>query len=246
MSMVASDVSATARAFATPELLEHILACLLDDILPPSPQEDPRSVRTHTSARKLLHLLRCSEVNHFWQGCMRGSACLQRALFLLPDNVSDRSWQHDERGSSDTAQTMRTSHRHTASSETPVLNSILQVTFKSYHFRFWHLSLEASDNKHCAYLIVTRRDLPALEQRAVTGQGRMISNMLLSQPPCAALEATIWEERDETKDYLGRTTSLRDPFIRHDEGLTIGMVHDKVGEMFREHSDVAAIKLTTV
>jgi len=70
--------------------------------------------------------------------------------------------------------------------------------------------------------------------------------MLLSQPPCVALEATIWEERDETRDYVGRTSSLREPNIRSDDGLTIGYVHQRVGEMFREYRDVAAIKLTTV
>lgn len=128
----------------------------------------------------------------------------------------------------------------------PVLNPIIQVTFPSYHFRFWHLSLEASGNKHCAYMIITRRDLPALDMRERTGQGRIISEMLLSQPPCIALEATIWEERDETKDYVGRTSSFSDPVIRCDTGLTIGVVHGRVGEMFKEHTDVAAIKLTTL
>ena len=70
--------------------------------------------------------------------------------------------------------------------------------------------------------------------------------MLLSQPPCVALEATIWEEKDESKDYVGRTTSLSESIIRCDEGLTIGTVHERVKNMFLEHPDVAAIKLTTV
>ena len=70
--------------------------------------------------------------------------------------------------------------------------------------------------------------------------------MLLSQPPCTALEATIWDERDETKDYVGRTMELRDEMIRCEEGLTIGMVQRRVKEMFDEHKDVSAIKLTTV
>jgi hypothetical protein len=70
--------------------------------------------------------------------------------------------------------------------------------------------------------------------------------MLSSQPPCTALEATIWDERDETKDYVGRTTELQDPVISNDGGLTIGMVQKKVAEMFAEHRDVSAIKLTTM
>jgi hypothetical protein len=60
------------------------------------------------------------------------------------------------------------------------------------------------------------------------------------------LEATIWDERDETKDYVGRTMELRDSVISNDGGLTIGMVHEKVAEMFAEHPDVSAIKLTTM
>ena len=130
--------------------------------------------------------------------------------------------------------------------QAPNLNPIIQTIFNTYHFRFWHLSLEVSGNKHCAYLIITRRDLPALQQRSETGQGKTISNMLLSQPPCTVLEATIWEERDETKDYVGRTTALQKPIISCEYGLTIGMVHERVGEMFREYADVAAIKLTTL
>ena len=70
--------------------------------------------------------------------------------------------------------------------------------------------------------------------------------MLLSQPPCTTLEAVIWEERDETKDYVGRTSRLKDPIITCETGLTIGMVHERVEKMFDEHRDVAAIKLTTV
>lgn len=70
--------------------------------------------------------------------------------------------------------------------------------------------------------------------------------MLLSQPPPTALEATIWEERDETKDYVGRTSALADPSIVSETGVTIGLVHERVAKMFDEHQDVAAIKLTTV
>ena len=109
-----------------------------------------------------------------------------------------------------------------------------------------------TNSRHCAYLIITRKNVPAVDLRARTGQGRNISNMLLSQPPAMALEATIWEERDESKEYVGRTTALTDPTIRCDDsngnamGLTIGMVHDRVSRMFELHRDVSAIKLTTV
>lgn len=95
-------------------------------------------------------------------------------------------------------------------------------------------------------MIIEKRDIPDFKARAVTGQGRKISEMLLSQPPCTALEATIWDERDETKDYVGRTMELRDAMISNEEGLTVGMVQMRVAEMFTEHPDVSAIKLTTV
>lgn len=61
-----------------------------------------------------------------------------------------------------------------------------------------------------------------------------------------ALEATIWEERDESKEYVGRTTALKDSMIQCDSGVTIGMVHERVSGMFAEHRDVSAIKLTTM
>lgn len=225
--------SASALAFATAELLEQILLCLLDDLLPPTDREDPRSVKTHARAQTLTHLLRCSEINHTWRQCMLGSKRLQRALFLLPDEQTHRSWTQG------TSAQVQMYYRQ-ASSLAPLLNPVLQVSFASYHFRYWHLSY------HCAYLIITKRDLPALPLRALTGQGRNISRMLLSQPPCTALEASVWEEKDESKEYVGRTSALREPVMRCDEGLTIGMVHERVADMFEEHPDVAAIKLTTM
>ena len=88
--------------------------------------------------------------------------------------------------------------------------------------------------------------MPDLKARATSNQGRNVSNMLLSQPPCTALEATIWDERDETKDYVGRTMELRNPLVKSEGGLTVGMVQERVKEMFMEHPDVAAIKLTTM
>ncbi|KAK3067478.1 hypothetical protein LTR53_015629 [Teratosphaeriaceae sp. CCFEE 6253] len=210
--------TATMRAFATPELFESIISCLLDDVFLIKYGEDPRSMETYQNADILLHLLHCSQVNRTWYSNIRGSKHLQRALFLSPEQRRGRSWD---------------------------LDNAPPTIFKAYHYRFWHLSFEASGNKYCAYLIITRRDLPDLAARARTGQGRTIQRMLLSQPPCNALDATIWEEKDESKEYLGRTTVLREPRIYCDDGLTLGMVHESVNGMFREHPDVAAIKLTT-
>lgn len=71
--------------------------------------------------------------------------------------------------------------------------------------------------------------------------------MQLSIPPVPGLEAIIWEERDETKDYVGRTTELEDAVMRPSgAGLTVGEMHEWLGKLFDRYSDVAAIKLTTL
>ena len=237
------EITAASRAFATPELLEHILIFLLCELLPLTDQEDPRSVRVQRNASILTHVLRCSEVGHHWRQCMLGSKRLQRALFLLPDHSSNRSWDISV---SATRARLLYSYARAPNLRAPQLNPIIQTTFAAYHFRFWHLSLESTGNKHCAYLIITRRHIPAVPLRARNGQGKSTSDMLLSQPPCTALEATIWEERDETREYIGRTTRLKNPVITCESGVTIGMIHERLWGMFEEHRDVAAIKLTTV
>ena len=94
-------------------------------------------------------------------------------------------------------------------------------------------------------MIITRDDIR--RYRAVnTKEQKILGKMLLSQPPALALEAMIWDERDETKEYLGRTTELENPLIESEKGLTVSQVHYRVGEMFDRHDDVPAIKLTTV
>lgn len=234
--------SAQARLFATPELLEYILTFLLDDLLRINDQEDPRSIRTHHNAKVLMHLLHCTEVSRDWQQCIVGSGRLQRAIFLAPDLKTGRKWHHATQSS----QIRPSSYYRFPNLWAPVLNPVLQATFPSYHLRYWHLSLETTGNKHCAYLLITRRDMPDLHRMAAESRGTTFSRMLLSQPPCTVLEGSIWEERDETKDYVGRTNELSDPMIECPEGLTLGMVHERVKKMFEQYSDVAAIKLTTI
>jgi hypothetical protein len=234
---------ATQRTFATAELLEQILIRLLDGLLPLTDREDPRSVRTHANATILEHILRCMQVSRDWRDCILGSSRLRRALFWTPDQRTNRSW---DIAASATRVRLLYSYYTAPHLRAPQLNPVIQTTFPAYHFRFWHLGLESTNNKHCAYLIIARRDLPAVKLREQTGNGRNISRMLVSQPPCAALEATIWEERDIVKDWVGRTSRLQDPIIRCDDGVTIGMIHERVGMMFDEHRDVTAIKLTTM
>lgn len=94
-------------------------------------------------------------------------------------------------------------------------------------------------------MIITRDDVR--RYRAVTSsKTKMLDKMLLSQPPTLGLEAMIWDDRDETKEYIGRTTDLDDMRIESEKGLTVGEVHRRVGELFDRYQDVPAIKLTTV
>ncbi|KAK5105801.1 hypothetical protein LTR62_002143 [Meristemomyces frigidus] len=246
------QLSAMHRTFATAELLEHILLYLISDLHPIADQEDPRSDRTSDNASKLHHLLRCTEICHTWQANILASGPLQRALFLAPDhNTKEKRWQHNTPNPSpQTSQiSQRSYYRCPPSLSTlhraPLLNPLIQTLFPSYHFRFWHLSLEATGNKHVAYLIITRRDLPDLLTRSRTKQGLRVSEMQFSRPPLTGLEATIWEERDETREYVGRTFVLGENVMQCEGGLTLGFVHAWVGRMFENYQDVAAIKLTT-
>jgi hypothetical protein len=119
---------------------------------------------------------------------------------------------------------------------------------------------EVSNNRYCALMILTRNDIlsyRAISRKLTAGNvgksAKVIDSMFLSQPPLTALEATIWEERDETKDYVGRTSEIEDSIVhgRRAEsgevmGLTIGELHRRVGEMFERYGDLSAIKLTTL
>jgi hypothetical protein len=94
-------------------------------------------------------------------------------------------------------------------------------------------------------MIITRDDIR--RYRAVTAaQGKILDKMLLSQPPALALEPMVWADRDETKEYLGQTTDLSDVRIENENGVTVGELHRKLGELFDQYQDVPAIKLTTV
>ncbi|KAK5173909.1 uncharacterized protein LTR77_002590 [Saxophila tyrrhenica] len=164
---------------------------------------------------------------------------------MFGDNRTSRVWDINANANATRARQLY-SYYTAPCLRAPQLNPVIQSLFARYHFRFWHLSYDSTGNKHVAYLIITRQDIPAIAFRSITGQGKSITDMLLSQPPPTALEATIWEEKDETKEYLGRTSTLSDPVIVCEDGVTIGLVHVKVKKMFDEHPDVAAIKLTTV
>ena len=240
-----STPSAAHQVLSTPELLEPILLSLLFRLHTLSDREDPRSVRTHHNARILLSLLSLRQVSRQFNALITTSIHLRRALFLSPHKPSGRSWDCGKVDNLPVA--LRSYYRAPATQASPTLNPIVQTAFAGYHFRFWHLSFEASGNRYCAYLIITRKDLERY-QAITAAHPRWIQQMLLSQPPIEALDASIWDERDETKEYTGRTTELEDPRIGCEGGggLTVAEVHRRVGEMFELYRDLAAIKLTTV
>ena len=135
---------ATQRTFATAELLEHILIRLLDGLLPLTDREDPRSVRTHANATVLEHILRCMQVSTDWRDCIIGSSRLRRALFWAPDPKTNRSWNI---AASATRARLLYSYYTAPHLRAPQLNPVIQTTFPAYHFRFWHLGLESTNNK---------------------------------------------------------------------------------------------------
>jgi hypothetical protein len=238
-----SQETPSERVLATPELLELILVPLLGQLRDPLEREDPRSPKTRLNANILHGLLSLRLVNRVFDGIMTSSVPLKRGLFLSPDNPPNRSWSCESAGQLPAI--LRSFYRCPALKSPPVLNPIAQTTFPGYHFRYWHLDPAASGNRYCAYLIITRDDIR--RYRAVTsGKTKMLDKMLLSQPPALGLDAMIWDDRDETKEYLGRTADLEDMKIESEKGLTVGEVHRRVGELFDRYQDVPAIKLTTV
>ena len=220
--------SSADRVFAIPELFEHIFTYVLLQMMRVAEQENPRSVKTHANARVLLEILRCSRVNWTWYRGLRGSSLLQSFLFLAHRRNPTRSDESEPRRPA------------------LVLNPVIQDTFPSYNFRLCRETIFGYPERFYGFMIITKRYLPAIKLRSLTFQGLSISSMFLTQPPCTAIEASIYEERDESKEYVGRTFHLRDPIIECEQGVTLELVHRRVTEMFAEHSDVSAIKLTTV
>ena len=187
-----SPHSAVDQVLATPELLEPILLCLLTHTHALSDREDPRSVRTHHNARVLQSLLCLRQVSRNFDALILTSVHLRRALFLTPHSPSGRSWDcGNGAGRGDRLPVaLRSYYRVPAAQVSPTLTPIVQTKFPAYHFRFWHLSLEASGNRYCAYLIITRKDMERY-QTITTSHRRLVSQMLLSQPPIEALDASI-------------------------------------------------------
>ena len=237
--------SACERVLGTAELLEQILTCLLDDIIPKTEHEDPRSKKTQNNAEVLLHLVHCSQVNRTWHQCiLNGSKFFQRALFLREDQPGSRSWEVGRPW-----YPSQNDYHQDLIFRIPVLNPVLRATLDTYRFRFWKNAAEAWGPRYRAYMIVRRQDAEAARERFKTGQGRTLSKMFLSQPPPREMEAAVWERESlssQGTDSPPRTTEISRPVIKSDQGVTLGFMHRKVCEMFDEHQDVIAIKITTV
>lgn len=245
MSEVQAYKSACEQVLGTAELLEHTLIYLLDDIFPKTEHEDPRSAVVQANAATLLHLVNCSRVNRIWHQCIfHGSKPIQRALFLREDHFGSRSWEVGRPW----YPTQRDYHQD-LTFRIPVLNPVLRATLSTYRFRFWKNAAHAWGPRYRAYLIVRRKDAEAAKERFRTGQGRTLSKMFLSQPPPKSMEAAVWEREGPPSDGTRsprRTTELNRPLFNCEQGVTLGFMHRKVCEMFDEHPDVAAIKITTI
>lgn len=246
--MEIEPLSAVHRVQAIPELLEQILLYLPNQLLSIQDDEDPRSVRVYNNARILDHLLRLTQVSRHWYRCIHGSTRLQRILFLQPES-------NFARPCIDASPSFVRRRKLVAPSlclcipRSSQLNPIIQSTFPSYQLRFQRSigpPEPASPRLGDVFaLMIFRCDVPATRLRAITGQGRTISNMQLSQPPCVGLQCTIWDERDETREYVGLTKRLAPSMIWSDEGVTLGMVHEAASKWFDEYRDVSCIKFTT-
>ena len=236
-----SQPNAATRATSIPELLEAILLSLLPPIHLLTEKEDPRSVRVNANARTTTDLLHCTEVSRTWHRNILASAPLQRALFLLPDWSEQRSWRQQKKPHP-TADPPSSCGSGGQATRPPDLNSIIQAALPAYNFRFWNLE----QSHHCAYLILTRSTLPALQLRARTCQGAQLSRMQLARPPVQCLRATIFPVRDEAHiEQVGVTHLLSQPEMRCKQGVTLGMVHEWVAGLLERHRDVAGVKITT-
>jgi hypothetical protein len=234
--------SAAQRVIAVPELLDHILLCLLQDLIPPTNRDDVRSENTKRNAQLLRTLLRCSEIGTAWhRSIFHGPEQLRKSLFLEAELEDSRSWQQV----SDLYPNQQSYYRGLAL-RAPVLNPVIQTAYADYHFRYWRSGLGAEGPRHHAYLIITRRHIGHARQSISAGLGAGIRNMLLAQPPPTELTATVWERNDQLRDFNARTTGISDPVIRCRDGVRLDLVLAKVGLMFDEHEDVTSIKVTTV
>ncbi|KAJ9626502.1 hypothetical protein H2203_004135 [Taxawa tesnikishii (nom. ined.)] len=253
--------TAAQRVLAIPELLELILSNVptpppvsTTTGLPAPEADDPRSAELATYAASLRSLLRVQRVCSQWRETIKASTPLQKALFLAAADEGEigeppRSWDAT-RGSR------------------PVLNPVVQAGWQRWHCRFLtHIPLEQMSNRYSAYMVLSRGDVEAFRASAAR-RPRCVEGMVLSQPPCKEVAAIVWErydprERNSGEDDAeddddddanqGRRQRMSMAFysvkkIKADETrkLTVGLLLERVGEMFGRDKTLKAIKVCTV
>lgn len=234
-----SQPSAASQALSIPEILQHVLLLVLQDVKPPNGLEDADPTTTQHNAALLLCVLRWTAISSQWKSCiLQDCHAIRLQLFHLPDTPRNRSWER-RRGvlaSQAIARRFETQHM-------PILNPVAQALFAECPFRFWRSGLEAIGPRYRAYIIIKRSYLAKTEAHRIgtAGCGANICDMLLAQPPIYELIARIWDRNDRA---AGET--IREPRISHPEGVTLGLTIRRAQQILSEHENVISIKLTTI
>lgn len=238
-------MNAVDQVFGIPELLELIILHTLDSLDYLDGLGDARPQNTFQRAHQLTSTLTVAQVNRQFHEVFQNSIKLQRRLFLAPDHSTSRSWKAKPKH--ELPDVLQMFYICVLESSLPLMNPMIQVEFSNFPFRFWNLPYKTSGGKHCAFMIVTRDDMVRFQRMHLQdGCGTVVTRMYLSQPPCTALQCDIFEDRDETREYVGRTTSLEESLIAREDGLTIGYLYGRLSKIFDSHKDIARVKLMTV
>lgn len=215
--------TAVASVLNLPEILEQIILSAIPPQIPDSHREDPRSQIIHDRSIILLKLILSQRVSRLFHEIIQSSPSLQRALFLLPSSTpASGSW--------------------TASLGThPSLNPILQVAFQ---WRYSHLPIDGS-GRYQAYMVMNRPDVEVWCK--IPGSWK---RLLLSQPPITDVAAVVWDREDG--DDEDREEGVRGPVvyefqrISDEDGIRLGLLLEKVVEMFEKDRLMRQIKICSV
>lgn len=231
--------SSLEQVFSTHELLEHILSSLFDGTSSlwsdGTWRNDWRTIRSNAAIIKQVLLV--SRVNRQFRTLVITSPKIQKQLYLKPDENSPRSWTRSP--AHNLPSELSCYYRATSEPSGPELNPVIQAMSPALPLRFWNLT----GDKYCAFLIFSRDDVSGYISRH---SNTSFSRMLLSQPPCKRLFCEVFEDRDPSRDYVGKTNDLSKPYLSNETGLTIAMVFDRMVDMFEKHQDIAGIKLVTI
>ncbi|KAF2719436.1 hypothetical protein K431DRAFT_286727 [Polychaeton citri CBS 116435] len=246
--MTAVPASPVSRVYGTVELLEYILLQILSDLHEVAAREDPRSHKSYHNARRISQVLRLTQVNRHWRSCILNSPHLSQALFLKPSTNSDhRSWYWSPSNA-----VISTASDGLARPKPPTLNPTIQVAFPWSPFRFWHLPLEQSNYTHVAYIVMKKEDVmdPTGECKEVKHlfdlNISVLDELLLSQPPIRAMEASVWDRDYTNWVEPGPILSQWLERVEFPNGATFGELRKRVQSMFIEHPEALSVRLITV